>query len=140
MLTRSGENSFSEELSAITSSSTKRSRAGFEYTLPMFEEICNEQADGGRELKRKSEETWVRVRSGKGFRMETRIKVYDEREGQYGFEEADKEETVHEQVLDNGLFTSSDAMKKQVEDVAMERHGAMDSAKALCAQDMSPPP
>ena len=60
---------FSEELSAITSSSTKRSRGGFEYTLPMFEELCKEQPEGGRELKRKSEETLVCVRSGKGFRM-----------------------------------------------------------------------
>ena len=54
----------------------------------------------------------------------------------YRFEEADKEQISHNRVLNDGLFSNSDQMNTQYQDLAVERLGGMTSSSTLTAKDL----
>ena len=69
--------------------------------------------------------------------MEKRVKVYDDEEGIYRFEEADTDEVRYSRTINDGIFsTDQQQTKDQFDMVALERLGGMTGKGALTASQL----
>ena len=81
-----------------TVSQTKRSRKGTEYTVAVFNEMVKDKP----ELRKKAELLNCRVKTASGYQMEQRVKVYDDIDGVYRFEESEIDSVTLRKTVNDG--------------------------------------
>ena len=125
---------YKEQVISETVSLTERSRGAMEYTKEKFEELFANNAD----VLKRAQYVGVRVRSGRGWKTEQRVKVYDHEEGIYRVKEADVDAVRRQKMLNDGEMNRSPTTAQEMhEDLASAMAVGVESCKpAFVAKDL----
>ena len=125
---------YKEQVISETGSLTERSRGAMEYTKDKSEELFANNAD----VFKRAQYVGVRDRSGRGWKTEQRVKVYDHEDGIYRVKEADVDAVRRQKMLNDGEMNRSPTTAQEMhEDLASAMAVGVDSCRpAFVAKDL----